>query len=61
MTVKQTTGHSTVDQIANLISKLENNRPAYSPILGLFGPIFLAQEKTRPSVAIQPVKVKEAR
>ena len=61
MTIKQTTGHSTVDQIANLISKLETIRPAYRPILGLFGPIFLAQEKARESVAVQPAKVKEAR
>ena len=61
MTIKQTEGHATVDQIRNLIRKLETIRPAYRPILGLFGPIFLAQDKAHHSVAIQPAKVKKVR
>lgn len=61
MTIKQTAGHASPDQIRNLIRKLETIRPAYSPILGLFGPIFLAQEKARESIAVQPGKVKDAR
>jgi FdhE protein len=61
MTLKQTAGRATVDQLRNLIRKLETIRPAYSPILGLFGPIFLAQEEARESVAVQPATMKEAR
>ena len=61
MTAKLTAGQATADQIRNLIGQLETIRPAYSPILGLFGPIFLAQEKARESTVVQPGKVKEAR
>ena len=61
MTVKLTAGQATVDQIKKIIDPLETIRPTYRPILGLFGPIFLAQEKARHSVAIQPAKVREAR
>jgi FdhE protein len=59
--IKPLTGHATVDRVKNLVGKFETIRPAYTSILGLFGPIFLAQERARESVVVHPGKVTRVR
>lgn len=54
-------GNIILDIIKTSVGQLETIRPAYSSILGLFGPIFLAQEKTRELVSLHLGEVTGAR
>lgn len=53
--------NANVDTVKSLVDELKTMRPAYTSILDLFGPIFLAQERARESVTARPGKVTEAR
>lgn len=60
-TIKPLAEHTTLDSIKNLIGQMKIIRPTYSSILRLYGPIFLAQEKARESVAAYPKNVTTVR
>ena len=60
-TIKPMAENVSLDSLKNLICQIETIRPAYSAILRLFGPIFLAQEKARESVVVHQRNVTTAR
>lgn len=61
MNTTPVSSHITIAELNTAIDILHAARPVYKSILGLYGPIFIAQEKARPLMPACPVEVTEER